>query len=77
MFNAEEIRKLLTQTPFQPLRIHMSDGTHHDMLHPEMVIVTRNFIEVPSRLNENGVADSIVRLAIIHIGKVEDIKQAA
>lgn len=78
MFNAEEIRKLLTQAPFQPFRFRMSDGTGHDVLHPEMVIVTRNYVIVPSGVNDTtGVAATVTRLAIIHIGKVEDIQQAA
>lgn len=77
MFNAEEIRKLLTQTPFHPLRLFMSDGSVRDVLHPEMVIVTRNFLEVAQGVNEHGIAESIARLAIIHISRAEDLKQAA
>jgi hypothetical protein len=39
--NPEEIRSFLRATPFVPFRVHISDGKHLDVLHPEMAMLTR------------------------------------
>ncbi|MBY0230102.1 MAG: hypothetical protein K2W96_12540 [Gemmataceae bacterium] len=33
----EEIRASLREQPFQPFRLLMSDGTHHDIRHPDLL----------------------------------------
>jgi hypothetical protein len=35
----EELRGLLREQPFQPFRIMMTDGTHHDIRHPDLLWV--------------------------------------
>ena len=39
--NPEETRQELHATPFIPFRVHMSDGKHLDVMHPELAMLTR------------------------------------
>jgi hypothetical protein len=36
-----EMVEALRASPFQPFRVHVSDGTTFDIRHPEMLMVTR------------------------------------
>ena len=33
----EQLREMLQARPFQPFRIHMADGRHLDVVHPEFL----------------------------------------
>ena len=39
--NPQEINQKLRASPFVPFRVHMSDGKHLDVNHPEMAMLTR------------------------------------
>lgn len=39
-----EILKVLTERPFQPLRLHLSDGRTFDVKHPDAAFPTKNAI---------------------------------
>ena len=41
-----EIETQLKARPFVPVRMHFSDGSHHDIRHPEMAMVTRTVIVI-------------------------------
>ena len=32
----------IRQQPFKPFRLNSSDGKHYDILHPEMIYVSKN-----------------------------------
>ena len=46
---AETIQEHLRRRPFQPLRVFLSDGSAHEVRHPEMALLTRRegIIAVP------------------------------
>ena len=41
-----EIEAQRKQTPFAPFRIYLSDQSHFDIRHPEMLLVTRRVVYV-------------------------------
>lgn len=42
----EDILRFLRTRPFEPFRIHMSDGTTYDVAHAELALVERSVVIV-------------------------------
>ena len=80
--NAEALFSRLRRRPFVPFRLILSSGTTYDILHPEMLLVTRSGVTVaiydhdqrPSP-DEIPVRDSLV--SFLHIAAAEDLPQPA
>ena len=71
---AEDVVELLKARPFEPFRIHLSDGAQFDISHPDQAIVTRSAVHVPVPDPEVvGLAEKVIRCAIIHITRLEPI----
>jgi hypothetical protein len=69
MLRPEDILKYAGQRPFQPFRIHLTDGTTYDARHPELVMVGGRFVVVglPRSPEHAPVIDSYETAALIHI----------
>jgi hypothetical protein len=76
VFNAEQIRELLTAKDFKPFRLCMSDGATYDVTNHDMALVGRNSIEIGINPDPNGVIERFVRCAIIHITRIEEMETA-
>ena len=74
MITARQVRDLVIANPFRPFRIHLSDGSHYDILHRDMAIVERNTIDIGIDLDPHGIAGGLVRCAILHIVKLADVE---
>ena len=46
MIRQRDIVNLLKQQPFAPFKIHVSDGSAHEVNHPEMIKVAPSFVLV-------------------------------
>lgn len=69
-----EIQKQIKGQPFVPLRMHLSDGSHYDIRHPEMVTVSLSVISVAVFGKRNGeLPERIVLCDPIHITRLEPI----
>jgi hypothetical protein len=73
MIRPTDIRKLLQKKPFQPFRIHLSNGQVFDVTHPELgyamratMIVSRPAVDSPE-----VIGDGFHVIAIIHINNIE------
>jgi len=68
---AKEIREAALDRPFEPFRIHMSDGTLHDVRHPDMVLpgTKVTILGVPSP-EDPALAERVIRLANEHVTKI-------
>jgi hypothetical protein len=74
MFTAEEIRARLRESPFVPVEIVTTAGDVHGVHHPDMVIVTRRYLDIGQPTADSpGVAELINRVAILHITELRDI----
>ena len=51
-----EILAVIREVPFQPMRIHVSDGTTYDVGHPDQVFVTQRLLLIG--LKDKNDADS-------------------
>ncbi len=75
MITAKQIRDLLKTEPFKPFRIHMSDGSHHDITNHDMAFVGKNTVEIGLDLDPDGFAEYFTRCSILHITKLEDLAE--
>ena len=76
MFNASDIRELLIAKEFKPFVIHTSDGARYETTNHDMVLVTRNSLHIGLASDPDGIAERIVRCAIIHVTRIEDFQAA-
>jgi len=71
----EDILGLLRARPFEPFRIHMSDGSAFVIRHPELAMVERSkvLVGVPGPKGPDSPVERTVFCALIHITRVEKL----
>ncbi len=71
----EDILTFLRARPFEPFRIHLSDGSEFEIRHPELAIVERSkvIVGVPGPLGPDGPVERSVFCALIHITRAERV----
>lgn len=67
----EDIKTRVKAEPFQPFRIHLSNGSRYDVRHPEMILVGASEVVIATRLRANGVAGEFAYCSPLHITDVE------
>jgi hypothetical protein len=74
----EDILRAVHHKPFQPVRIHIKDGRTFDILHRNLIVVGRTYVDIglQARGEEPGIADGIVILAPDDVIRVEPIAMA-
>ena len=72
MIPASRIRKLLAVRPFKPFRIHLSDGSHYEVPHPEFAWVFGRtvFVGIAGTSADDAFAEE---LSILHITRIEKV----
>jgi hypothetical protein len=50
---SEDLIELISERPFIPLRVYLSNGRTHDIRHPEMAIVGRDVVAIGVQLEED------------------------
>jgi hypothetical protein len=74
MITGKHIREWLNASPFKPFRIGLSDGSHHDIVHPELAWVLGNRVFVGERNGATDPNDYTARqLSILHISRIEEL----
>lgn len=71
----DDINALLRRKPFQPFRVHLSNGQIYDVRHPEQAIVTRNTMVVglPGPDLPETTYDHFALVTLLHINNVESL----
>ncbi len=78
MLRPEEIRDLARRQPFRPFRIHLSDQTHFDVIHPEMIMVGVRSVTVGIPGRRPGIAARTLTLDLSRITRIDpDLTQAS
>jgi hypothetical protein len=69
----DDLLELLRAAPFEPFRIHLSDGVAFEIRHPDMAIVQRSkvTVAVPGSEGPDGPAERTVNCALVHITRTE------
>ncbi len=68
---AEEVREYLRSQPFSPFRVWLSDGSFHDVRHPEMGAMGARSLFIV-RNDEDGV-ERAARCDLAHITRIEHL----
>jgi hypothetical protein len=68
----EDLQKKLQAVPFRPFRIHLSDGTAYDVIHPELLLLGRRslVLGLAGRPDET-LYERIVEVDLLHIVRME------
>jgi len=71
----DDLRQLLQADPFRPFRVHLNDGRHFDVLHPEFMGISRSTvtIAVPSN-GEEAHHQAIIQVR--NITSIEPLSEA-
>ena len=69
--NTDAIREWLTNQPFRPFVLNLSNGESHEVRHPENVAIGKTRIAVtwPE-------TDKFVHISLIHINSIEKLQTA-
>ena len=70
----EDLIELVRRRPFGPFRIHITDGNTYDIRHPDQIIVLRSRA-VLGVGGDNGVADHLEHIALVHVVRVEELAE--
>jgi hypothetical protein len=75
----EDLIEILRQRPFQPFRIHVSDGTVYEVRHPEFVLVGRSraLVFLPSPGQAPPAFERYEAVALLHITRLELLESPA
>lgn len=69
---ATEIDELLRARPFRPFRVHLSDGGHYDIPHPELAGLTRRTLVVfVGPFRRQFIANEMKICDLLHITRLE------
>jgi hypothetical protein len=71
----EDIKTHVKAEPFQPFRIHLSNGSYYDVRHPEMIMVGASEVVIATRLRPDGVAGEFAYCRPLHITHLENLPE--
>ena len=73
---SEDLREFVRREPFQPFRIHLSDGTTYEVRHPELVLVerTKALICFPAADAPPPAIERYEAVALLHITRLEPVQ---
>ena len=69
----DELFALVKKHPFEPFRIHVSDGNRYDVKHPDQIVVGRRSCHVGIAKNGEGPFQRIAIVSNIHITRLEPL----
>lgn len=77
MITARPIREYLQAKPFKPFRLFLSDGSSHEVPHPEFAWVFGStvFVGVAGKSTKTP-EDYVKQVAILHITRIERLPEA-
>jgi hypothetical protein len=69
----DELREALRVHPFEPFRIHLTNGMICDVRHPEMALLTRHSVHVVELTRSGKTTDRVVKCDLIHVVALEPV----
>jgi hypothetical protein len=69
----EDFRELLGRRPFQPFRLHLSNGADYEVRHPELALVARSvvWLDIPAPALSIPAGERTILVALIHIVQID------
>jgi hypothetical protein len=72
-----DIQEHIREIPFVPFRLHLSDGSHFDIPHPDFISLIRTTAFVSTDVKTDDIPERMVRVAADHITRLEPLAGAA
>jgi hypothetical protein len=69
----DELRESLREHPFEPFRIHLTNGMVFEVRHPEMALLTRHSVHVVELTKSGKPTDRVVKCDLIHVLAVDPV----
>jgi hypothetical protein len=69
----DELRESLREHPFEPFRIHLTNGMAYEVRHPEMALLTRHSVHVVELTKSGKTTDRVVKCDLIHVVALEPV----
>ena len=69
--NPAEILNQVRAQPFEPFRVHISDGSSYGVPHPDFIQVTRHAVVIAVMPGQDQVPEKSIRCDPIHITRLE------
>ena len=77
----EELLTALHQQPLVPFRLHLTNGRHFDVPHPDMMLLLARAVLVgilpKGNVNGHALPERSETIALIHIDSIEPRQQSA
>ena len=67
------LRAALRRVPFRPFRVFLSDGSHHDVKHPELMVLERRQVALWHGFDRLGFVRDLVLIDALHITRIEPL----
>jgi hypothetical protein len=71
MWRPEELRDVTRRQPFRPFRIHVSDQSHYDVVHPDLMMIGERSIVIGIPGRRPGVYARTVYVALADIVRID------
>lgn len=74
-----DILEMLRRRPFEPFRIHLTDGSTYDIRHPEMMVVDRSkaFVFFPPADMALPAVERYEVVSLLHMTRLEPLQHSA
>lgn len=69
----DELFAVVRKQPFEPFRIHVSDGDRYEIRHPDQIVVGRRSCHIGISGNGEGPFQRIAIVSNIHITRLEPL----
>ncbi len=72
----EDVREFLRRRPFRPFRLTLTDGRTYDVMHPDLAMVGRSWVQVG--LARPGdpeiIAERLISISLLDIMQIEPLE---
>jgi hypothetical protein len=69
----DDLREALREHPFEPFRIHLTNGMAYEVRHPEMALLTRHSVHVVELAKSGKATERVVKCDLLHVVALEPL----
>jgi hypothetical protein len=73
----DELLRAARRRPFEPFRIHVSDGAAYDISHPDMILPGQRSLVVGLPGDPQRPYEQFVTIALLHVTRLEPLVSPA
>jgi len=72
----EDVREFLRRQPFRPFRLTLTDGRTYDIMHPDLAMVGRSWVQVGLARpgDPENIAERLISVSLLDIMQIEPLE---